>query len=202
MKKITQSILIILCVFAVGCASTNEQDVEVRPLPPEDDISHAPPMPEPQPEPQQPALPEDDPYSEPVHVPTNEELNIAPDADSYEQVRYNEEVEQVARRARQSYTPEIDHTPGEEIYVELQMKNFNDKDQLDYIRDSLLAGTHFNYKIKELSAPNRKTARFKLWSKLSNINLYQTLGNLFQNDGHDVRLEKRSEHLFVVTPNY
>ncbi|WP_372364692.1 hypothetical protein [Candidatus Uabimicrobium sp. HlEnr_7] len=189
MEKIIKLSLIISLVFMIGCASTSEDDVDVRPLPPNgDDISYQP-MPEPQP----------NPIHDDVHIPTDEELNIDPNADSYEQIKYNEEVEEVARPARQSYTPEANHTPGEKTYLRVQIKNFDDRDTLGGIRQAILQGAHGNYTIEEEDAPNRKSVYLKLWSDLSPINLRETLNNLFMNEGYDVEFKNKSDHLLVIT---
>lgn len=196
MEKVLKLSLVISLIFMIGCASTSEDDVDVRPLPPNnDDVVYQPdPDPYPQPTP--------NPIHDDVHVPTNEELNIDPNADSYEQMKYNEEVEEVARPARQSYTPEENHAPGEKIYLRVEIKNFDDRDTLMGIRQAILQGAHGNYTIEEETAPNRKSVHLKLWSDLSPINLEETLNNLFMNEGYDVEFRRKSDHLLVIVPPF
>ncbi|BBM86463.1 hypothetical protein [Candidatus Uabimicrobium amorphum] len=196
MKKILKLSLVISLIFMIGCASTSEEDVDVRPLPPEDDVAYQP-DPDPYP-PQQ----DTNPVHDDVHVPTDEELNIDPNADSYEQVKYNEEVEEVARPARQSYTPEENHTPGEKTYLSIHIKNFDDRDTLMGIRQAILQGAHGNYTIEQETAPNRKSVHLKLWSDLSPINLEETLNNLFMNEGYEVEFRRKSDHLLVIVPPF
>lgn len=197
MKKILKLSLVVSLAFMIGCASTSNDDIDVRPLPPDDGMAYEPqPMPDPQPQ------PEPNPIHDPVHIPTDEELNIDPNADSYEQMKYNEEVEEVARPARQSYTPEANHTLGERTYMRVQIKNFDDRDTLMGIRQAILMGAHGNYEIEEEDAPNRKSVYLKLWSNLSPINLRETLNNLFMNEGYEVDMVNKTEHLLVVKPPF
>lgn len=193
-ENMNKSILIIfmLClVFAVGCPK--KEEIEVRPLPPDSDVVYQPePMP----------YPEPNPIHEPVHIPGPEDTNVAPGTPTYEQERYNEEVEEVARPARQSYTPEANHTPGEKTYLRVQIINFDDREELKGIRNLIFMASHGNYEIEEEVAPNLKSVYLKLWSDLSPINLRETLQNAFMNEGYDGDFKLKSDHLLVITPSW